>query len=386
MLIVLLSLAIVLEIVGRLLLSAQTERALEESGRTAEQQARGEFFARGGYAEFSPYRIGELRPGLTTPHFSIDDEGFRTTLLSSPTTSEVTSEATSEAKTAVGDGSEQRRAVFLMGGSTTFGVGVGDNETIAAYLQSCLDRRTPATYHVVNAGVTGYSSTEELLYLITDIRFRDPEAVVFIDGRNDIYFSTFPSWRRDAPHQAIPALRELADDSKVLIFNRPRLVLNVVDFARKSSFLTYTYRATRDSRKGFFAANTMRNPEAMSLLLENWRAAERIADGDFRTIFVLQPTLVYATDKERLDDAERSLLRDIDSGNPEYRHIVAEQYDLFKSLAADSGFSYLDLTAVFGDLAEQTYQQKYLDDCHYTPSANAVLAERICALFDDSSE
>jgi len=71
-------------------------------------------------------------------------------------------------------------AVWFFGGSTTFGEGVADAETIPARLQNVLGRR------VINFGVRNYESLEEnvLLNHYLRIGFR-PALVVFLDGINE---------------------------------------------------------------------------------------------------------------------------------------------------------------------------------------------------------
>lgn len=73
-------------------------------------------------------------------------------------------------------------AVWVMGGSTTFGQGVSDNETISAYLNQ-LD--TSHTY--INFGVHAFHQTNEINKLILLLKKGyQPEKVIFIDGLNDL--------------------------------------------------------------------------------------------------------------------------------------------------------------------------------------------------------
>lgn len=73
-------------------------------------------------------------------------------------------------------------AVWVFGGSTTFGHGVGDNETIPAFLNQ-LD--TVHTY--INFGVHAYHQSNEIDKLLLLLRKGyQPEKVIFIDGLNDL--------------------------------------------------------------------------------------------------------------------------------------------------------------------------------------------------------
>jgi hypothetical protein len=75
--------------------------------------------------------------------------------------------------------------IFVLGGSTTFGLSLNDGQTIPSYLQ----RRTRAAsqrLNVYNFGRPGYTSTQELLLYLSLLRDGSvPNAAVFIDGLNE---------------------------------------------------------------------------------------------------------------------------------------------------------------------------------------------------------
>jgi hypothetical protein len=76
--------------------------------------------------------------------------------------------------------------VFLFGGSTSFGVGVPDDHTIASVLQPILGRVEGREARVYNFGRSGYYSTQErILFEQLLTRGFVPDAAVFIDGLND---------------------------------------------------------------------------------------------------------------------------------------------------------------------------------------------------------
>src|SRR5262249_15912744 len=80
--------------------------------------------------------------------------------------------------------------VFVFGGSTTWGGGNMDGETLPAYLQALLRQRAGTDrINGYNFGAGAHFSTQEVTYLQN--RLRDgfiPDMAVFIDGLNDFYF------------------------------------------------------------------------------------------------------------------------------------------------------------------------------------------------------
>lgn len=77
--------------------------------------------------------------------------------------------------------------IFLLGGSTTFGYGVTDDQTIASYLQARLaEMYGENTFGVRNFGRAYYYSAQEsvLLWTLLDQGLR-PSVVIFIDGDNE---------------------------------------------------------------------------------------------------------------------------------------------------------------------------------------------------------
>ena len=52
-------------------------------------------------------------------------------------------------------------------------------------------------YQVVNAGVTGYFSTQELLLVERKLLAYQPDLVISLSGRNDVFYSLHPEYRVD---------------------------------------------------------------------------------------------------------------------------------------------------------------------------------------------
>lgn len=97
--------------------------------------------------------------------------------------------------------------VFLLGGSTVWGEGAErEDQTIAKRLEVYLNsaegkRRLGGTAHVYNEGVRGYYSKQELILLITKvIPFQQPDLVIILDGVNDFIVNAVHKPHIDRPY------------------------------------------------------------------------------------------------------------------------------------------------------------------------------------------
>lgn len=75
-----------------------------------------------------------------------------------------------------------RIRIAVIGGSTTYGVGVNDWETWPYYLDSILG----SEYEVINMGMPGHSTVEHLQFVSTVLPQYAPDVVIFHAGLNDL--------------------------------------------------------------------------------------------------------------------------------------------------------------------------------------------------------
>ena len=96
--------------------------------------------------------------------------------------------------------------IFLFGGSTTFGYGVSDNQTIASYLQEYLTKNTDSNICVYNFGRGYYYLTQErILYEQLLTSGFVPDLAIFIDGLNDLAFNNNEPFFTDRLRQLFTA-------------------------------------------------------------------------------------------------------------------------------------------------------------------------------------
>ncbi len=116
----------------------------------------------------------ETRPNLRFEnhgvHYSSDASGFRTHL-SDPAWRE-----------------KSGPRIFALGGSSTFGIPIEDDETWPHRLEAELRRLTPEqdpAFTVINAGNPGHNSLQVLLRVYAKVMMYRPRALVYYEARND---------------------------------------------------------------------------------------------------------------------------------------------------------------------------------------------------------
>jgi len=84
---------------------------------------------------------------------------------------------------------DKAKKVFVFGGSTVYGNGVPDWETIPYYLQKELSQSSKEDICVTNYGNGAWISTQSLIMLILEIQEgRIPDLVIFYSGLNDTMY------------------------------------------------------------------------------------------------------------------------------------------------------------------------------------------------------
>lgn len=239
-------------------------------------------------------------------------------------------------------------SVFFFGGSTMWGTGSRDQETIPALYAAATGRMAR------NFGESGYVAHQNLEMLLWLLQVGErPDIVVFYDGVNDVV----QKCRAGAPL--------FADGQRDRIRARLRFEQGSPGyyFAPLLAWLAET--AGEEPAGGSDCAGDPARARAVAeALLRDWETARLVAEGNgIRFHAVLQPVLYFSetrSDHLRAEDEER-------------RRQYEAVYPLLRTLAAERGFT--DFTAVL-DLDEYLY----IDFCHLSPNGNALVAAALVPL------
>ena len=244
--------------------------------------------------------------------------------------------------------------VFLFGGSTTFGYGVPDNETIASHLQDYLSQeKKNRMIYVYNFGRGNYFSSQERVLFENLLREGFvPDVAVFIDGLNDFYYFN------DEP-LFTERFRKFVDfKGKTLLVDLP--LINVVRDIKKIG----------DVEHGKENEN-YNDPKILKTVVDrytkNKRLIEIIADSfKVKTLFVWQPVPTYKYDLKYHIFAGRGFGRFLFS---KYGYIYME--DFIKKNNMGKNFLWL------ADIQENIKKPLYVDIDHYSAELSEEIAKRI---------
>ncbi|HZU99829.1 MAG TPA: SGNH/GDSL hydrolase family protein [Planctomycetota bacterium] len=247
---------------------------------------------------------------------------------------------------------KSRLNVFVFGGSTTFGYGVADDDTIPSHLQEAL-AHVHSGVCVYNFGRGYYYSVQErILFEQLLLSGAVPSVAVFVDGLNDFQVDSVPAMATQ-----LDAATERASE--------PELENLFQDLARKLPVAQLA--SSLGSRRP--ADTDFKDEKVIAAILDRYRANERLieltANGfGVRALFVFQPVPTYHFTGP-LHPLAASGLAAHERSRYGYPKIAAVR----ETLGAD--FLWL------GDMQEGMTGALYVDAVHYSGPMCAAIAQKI---------
>ncbi len=258
-------------------------------------------------------------------------------------------------------------STWFFGGSTIFGHGVSDYQTIPSYYNSITN------IPVYNFGDVGWTSRQSLNQLITVIADQNmPSFVIFYDGGNDVGYycrteiSSIPIHAREAKIQKI--------------FKRGLLKSKLKNFIL-APYKAIAYKLNKDSpasdsRQSFYNCNNDKNKARLIAqhLATNWHSAFLISRSrDAKFYAILQPTLFTTnTNFEYFHPSEKKNLFELKKQFKVVYPLILEEVE--KICKKDK-----DFCAAFINATDWLNGRKniFLDFIHLGPYGNKVMAEEI---------
>lgn len=289
--------------------------------------------------------------------------------------------------------------IFLMGGSTAYGLGslspkgqlkypvLNNDETIDHHVEELLHHHIPSRrFEVINVGIPSHSSHHHLIYLNQTILKYHPDMIIFLDGTNDYYpwekgydqFRDYPYREWSHLYLDEPSLKAWISYTGFWVYRKSHFVYLA---GKKLRPLWYAFQNLRPQpRPELDVDDALRNLDAnaeTNFIRMVERNALVLRHEGIVPVFALQPDLLFdqrkvltAFEQERLAEAVNSKPVNYLQFKNRARPMVAEK---LRKVTADVGASFIDLTDIFGGITDDAFT----DDCHLTPLANRIVAEHI---------
>lgn len=259
--------------------------------------------------------------------------------------------------------------VFVFGGSTTFGTGVADGETLPAQLGEVL-KAAGKDVQVFNFGAPSYYSTQERIalerLLTSGVR---PDVAVFVDGLSDFQSCQLPdrtAWSERLEQSTVFAARLPMNGE---FFHRS----NLVAFGR---WLIGAEPAEAPNRVAPCSTDAEVD-KVIRRLDTNRRMLSAMADKlGFKVLFVQQPVPTF-----HYDNSKRAV--PVNTELLAHHQNSAKGYPRMAEMRA-GGQLLADNTLWLAEL-EPAEGNAYVDTVHYSPRFNRAIAEAIGRTIVDSS-
>jgi lysophospholipase L1-like esterase len=269
------------------------------------------------------------------------------------------------------------RRVFVLGGSVAFGWGASSDDVV---FTAVLERRLRALgteCEVLNAGVIGYDSEQEMILFETELLDWAPDLVVAVDGWNDLYYAGV------TPPDRVPRSRHF-DEIEELLVNGQRTALGVLRwsaFYRGLAARIHHVEAAPDRAKDGDFGIFFDNPRGLARYRANvGLLCERARARGIKAVVASQPERCLCSDP--MTEAERAY-REQQLGRGFVALVRARYPDYVRAAreaAAASGALHVDLGTMF----EGSVERALIDTCHLTRAGNEALAERLVPIARDA--
>ncbi|MFY9073861.1 SGNH/GDSL hydrolase family protein [Malaciobacter mytili] len=260
---------------------------------------------------------------------------------------------------------EDAKTVYFLGGSTMWGLGSSDKQTIPAYFS----KYSKGNFKTVNLAEPGYSSFQEYITLSIKLaKGGTPDLVIMYDGVNQAItlvkeFNQFSHFEEKSIKSALE-IKKIQDLKNITYSNYFYSIINPI-----SKLLE---KIIKKNKEPLFDLNEQRVYESAIETIESWAMAKQIANSKgSKFIAILQP--VSAIGKPKIDhlNLDENLIET-------YKLLYTEIKKLLKTE------KYKDISKSVYNLSNIFNIDKYLyyDYCHTSHEGNKIVAKKIIEIVD----
>lgn len=278
--------------------------------------------------------------------------------------------------------------VFIFGGSTVYGVGVDENRlTIASFLERFLERR----YHkvkVINCGVKGYMSWQQMTYMAHEIIGYKPDYVVVLDGLNDFSKpAQTQQWIPNSDAYSCDISRNIDLILEPRLAFLRRLTVRLLEKHPVWKKLIRLLGQLKSELEALAEESTDVSPKYIALQLQSvdWyirNVCSMIgiaAYNEIRIAYLLQPQLVWGA--RQPTEQEHKFLKELYAYEPfvsdlaqQWHHLASQKFDAAKEKLHNGHTIWLENA---GQWLDEQLVTVYSSWNHYNSRGNEVIAERI---------
>lgn len=254
--------------------------------------------------------------------------------------------------------------IFFFGGSTSFGYGVPDNETVASHLQEILTRKLGLPVRIYNFGrATYFSSQERILFEKLLLDGHVPNMAFFMDGINEfIIFDGEPGYTKQ--------FKKFMQESDIPLSRR---ILNELPVYKliNGLYKPMDSKVSQGLPKDGGNSN-LSGPELLRNVIQRYHTNKRIIEAISRdygitSVFVWQPMPLYGY------DVSHHIFRDFD-----YDSFSPHLKGGYEFVSAIPDYRNLGQNFIWlADMQRNANQTLYVSAFHYSPAMSKTVASSI---------
>ena len=256
-----------------------------------------------------------------------------------------------------------KKEIWIFGGSTTFGYGLKNNETISAHLQKILENE----FKVINFGSAYYYSSQERILLNNLLTKLDaPYAVVFIDGYNDFYKDY--NYDETSYTQSIKKKLNKSSSDDLRDYFKERIQrLNIVRLLQQIFFDNDKDKSLRNSNINDNLSIEIKDvKKGINILMNNQKIIRGISKiYDIKLLQILQPVPIYEDSYDTSNIPDEYYVNKVTDLNTKKFKL---SYKLYKEIKPKE---VLDLSKLKIDAP------MYIDGAHYSSEFSLEIAKKI---------
>jgi len=274
------------------------------------------------------------------------------------------------------------KKIFILGGSTTWGSGVDDYNTIPSLLQKKLGNN----FDVYNFGESGYMSIQETNYLLEKLSEGNiPDIVIFYDGHNDGYTSLYSP---GVPREPSRVRTRFNRYNKMINFSFTDHIFEAIKRTGWGALFNYvTYGRSDGPERTPFSSNwdativDQSIPGKIEKTLNYWTHNVRQINAigkeyGFKTYSFWQPNPL--NESKKLTQDEKNAI-----GN----RVSNKGYRVFKDLYIASSKRLKDKENLgihwIGDIFQNNSESLYIDFIHLNKYGNKLIADRMYSVLNE---